>query len=183
METWRHVRAIVALPFLVTVVIPTALVCFAGQTQSGWALPVPQSFLPIVVGIGLVCIGLILLVRTITLFATAGQGTLAPWDSPDKLVVLDIYWHVRNPMISGVFCVLLGEAIALRSVAVGGWFLVFLIGNLVYIPLVEERDLERRFGEQYALYKTGVPRWIPRINPWQVPWDEGGMESGLKGDI
>ena len=174
MGTWRHIRAIVALPFMVTVIIPTVLICVAGQTDSEWALPVPQSILPIAVGIILVCIGLILIARTNTLFATVGKGTLAPWDSPDKLVVRGIYRHVRNPMISGVFCVLLGEAITLRSVAVGGWFLVFLIGNLVYIPLVEERDLERRFGEQYALYKAGVPRWIPRINPWRVPWDEGG---------
>ena len=39
--------------------------------------------------------------------------------------------------------------------------------NVTYIPLVEERALEERFGESYREYKKNVPRWIPRLRPWQ----------------
>ena len=84
---------------------------------------------------------------------------------------------MRNPMISGVCAVLLGEAVVLGSLVVGGWFLLFLALNLVYIPLVEEPDLERRFGEEFARYREGVPRWIPRPKPWQVPWDSAEKEK------
>jgi protein-S-isoprenylcysteine O-methyltransferase Ste14 len=172
MEVWKHVRAIVVLPFVVTVVIPAVLLCVSGYTFPGWTLPKPWSLLNLVVGIGLVCLGLILLGNTIALFVAVGKGTLAPWDPTQRLVVRGIYRYVRNPMISGVFGILAGEAIALGSVAVGVWFLVFLVGNLVYIPLAEERDLKRRFGEQYLLYKENVPRWLPRLKPWHDPWDQ-----------
>ena len=53
---------------------------------------------------------------------------------------------------------------ALLSIAgdydVGGR--VFLI-NAIYLPLVEERGLERRFGEEYLAYKRQVPRIIPSL--------------------
>jgi len=39
--------------------------------------------------------------------------------------------------------------------------------NAIYIPLVEEPGLERRFGDDYFLYKKNVPRWIPRLRPWE----------------
>jgi hypothetical protein len=32
--------------------------------------------------------------------------------------------------------------------------------------------LERRFGDDYILYKKNVPRWIPRLNPWKSPHDD-----------
>jgi protein-S-isoprenylcysteine O-methyltransferase Ste14 len=45
--------------------------------------------------------------------------------------------------------------------------------NLVYMPLVEEPGLERRFGEAYARYRRNVPGWIPRLKPWTLPSEEG----------
>jgi protein-S-isoprenylcysteine O-methyltransferase Ste14 len=38
--------------------------------------------------------------------------------------------------------------------------------HLFYIPYSEERGLEKRFGEAYRTYKQHVPRWIPRLTPW-----------------
>ncbi|MBT5920444.1 MAG: isoprenylcysteine carboxylmethyltransferase family protein, partial [Alphaproteobacteria bacterium] len=35
--------------------------------------------------------------------------------------------------------------------------------------LSEEPGLEKRFGETYVRYKENVPRWIPRLTPWQPP--------------
>ena len=109
------------------------------------------------------------MVLTITLFATSGNGTLAPWDATQKLVVRGVYRHVRNPMIGGVFCILLGESLALGSVTLFCWFAVFVLGNLVYIPLVEEPGLQGRFGQAYERYRKHVPRWIPRPKPWMPP--------------
>jgi protein-S-isoprenylcysteine O-methyltransferase Ste14 len=58
-------------------------------------------------------------------FAFEGQGTLAPWDPPLQLSVTGLYRYVRNPMISGVLMVLLGEGLVLRSfphLQWTGWF-------------------------------------------------------------
>ena len=70
-------------------------------------------------------------------------------------------------MISGVLFNLLGEALLFGSPAIGLWFALFFLGNAIYIPLSEEPGLERRFGDAYRSYKAAVPRWIPRLTPWQ----------------
>jgi len=38
---------------------------------------------------------------------------------------------------------------------------------MIYIPLGEEPGLAKRFGDDYHLYKQNVPRWIPRLTPWE----------------
>jgi len=43
---------------------------------------------------------------------------------------------------------------------------VFFAANSIYLPLFEEKDLEKRFGSDYMRYKTNVPRWLPRLTPW-----------------
>jgi protein-S-isoprenylcysteine O-methyltransferase Ste14 len=172
MSILKHIQAILTLPVMVTVVIPGGLILATGTINPGWSLPTPLNLLPLfggVLGIGL---GLTLVVKSVSLFATVGQGTLAPWFATQKLVVQGIYRHVRNPMISGVGSILLGEALTLGSVALLTWFVVFTVINLIYIPLVEEPGLVRRFGADYELYRQHVPRWIPRLRPWQAPAGE-----------
>ena len=70
-------------------------------------------------------------------------------------------------MISGVVFVLFGEALLLGSRPHLLWALLFLAVNLVYIPLLEEPLLERRFGAAYREYCRHVPRIMPRLRPWQ----------------
>lgn len=111
--------------------------------------------------------GLVLVGVTVWQFGKVGRGTLAPWDPTRRLVVTGVYRHVRNPMISGVFLVLLGEGLAFGSVGVLLWAVGFFALNATYIPLVEERGLERRFGDQYVEYRRHVPRWVPRTTSWE----------------
>ena len=86
-----------------------------------------------------------------------------------------VYRHVRNPMISGVVLVLLGESLLPASLPLFWWFLVFAIVNATYIPLSEEPGLVKRFGEDYRCYKQSVPRWVPRWTPW-----DGRRETPLE---
>jgi len=111
-------------------------------------------------------LGVLLVYKTVILFATVGEGTLAPWDPPRRLVVRGPYRHVRNPMISGVLSILLGEAMLFGSVPLLVWFLVFFALNALTMPLIEEPLLESRFSSDYVTYKRNVPRWIPRLKPW-----------------
>jgi protein-S-isoprenylcysteine O-methyltransferase Ste14 len=69
-------------------------------------------------------------------------------------------------MIGGVATILLGEAVLLGSTAVAGWLVAVVTVNAVYLPLVEERGLVRRFGSDYEVYRANVPRFVPRLSAW-----------------
>ena len=155
MSVWRHLRAIGLCPAVVIVVVPGIIVWTSGAELAGWALAVPGAFL--------IAVGLALVGWTVGLFATEGEGTLAPWDPTARLVIRGPYRFVRNPMIGGVFLVLLGEAALFGSPAILIWLVAVIAVNTMYIPLVEEPGLRRRFGEEYDAYCRAVPRWLPRV--------------------
>ena len=71
------------------------------------------------------------------------------------------------PMIMGVVTVLLGESVLTGSWVILLWVVFFFTLNHVYFIVSEEPGLEKRFGESYRQYKQHVPRWIPRLTPWQ----------------
>jgi protein-S-isoprenylcysteine O-methyltransferase Ste14 len=168
MTSWRHLRAILLLPGIVLLAIPGMILWWGGLDALGlWrSVPVSRPLLPILGGL-LVGLGLALVVSTIRLFVKLGEGTLAPWDPPQRLVVRGVYRHVRNPMMSGALLVLLGVALLSASPILLCWFVVVGIVYAVYIPLSEEPGLARRFGDDYLAYKKSVPRWIPSRKPWQ----------------
>jgi len=167
----RHVAAILALPFMVTIVIPALLIVPMQTANPGWAAPFPLNMLLGILGLILLGIGLLLVLMTVSLFALVGQGTLAPWDPTQRLVVIGPYRYVRNPMISGVFAILLGEGVMLGSLPVLIWALIVIGINMIYIPLSEEPGLRARFGADYDAYARNVPRWLPRLTPWTPPAD------------
>jgi len=160
----RHLLAIAVLPFTVAVLVPLWI---ARRYPEGPRLaPGPLLVSARLAGALCLAFGLALFVASLRRFAAEGRGTLAPWDPPRALVVRGPYRYVRNPMISGVIFVLFGEALVLGSLPHAAWAAFFLLLNLVYIPLVEEPQLERRFGEAYRAYRAYVPRFFPRRRPW-----------------
>jgi protein-S-isoprenylcysteine O-methyltransferase Ste14 len=167
----RHLIAVLALPFTMAVVIPLWL---AGREATVLApgRSAPQLAVQ-TLGVGLLAVGLLLFGASFRRFATEGEGTLAPWDPPRRLVVRGPYRYVRNPMISGVALVLLGEAAVLLSRSHLAWALIFLGINAVYIPLLEEPFLAERFGDTYRDYCRHVPRLVPRWRPWEP--ERGGL--------
>jgi protein-S-isoprenylcysteine O-methyltransferase Ste14 len=174
MKFARHLLSIALLPFTVAVLVPLWL-ARNNYTYAAIGTTVSQMFLQ-AAGVLLLVIGLILFSASLRKFATDGEGTLAPWDPPRRLVVLGPYRYVRNPMISGVVSVLFGEALVLLSRPHFVWALIFLGVNFIYIPLLEEPGLRLRFGDSYVEYCRHVPRLIPRLRPWR-PNDRAGMES------
>ncbi len=163
----RHLFAILILPFVVVVLVPRTLLrsgSTAGCTPPGGASL--AAWLRMFAGAILMAAGFALFAWCVSLFARVGRGTLAPWDPTRRLVAVGPYRHVRNPMITGVLGMLLGETLFWRSRAVGLWAALFLGLNHLYILAFEEPGLERRFGESYRTYRANVPRWLPRLRPW-----------------
>lgn len=160
---FRHLLSILLLPFFVVVIIPDWLSNAFVHSDTHWS----AGLLPKMLGIIFILPGFILFLWCVVLFARIGRGTLAPWDPTQKLVAVGPYRHVRNPMISGVALMLIGQAFFRSSWVLGVWSCIFILINHVYFLGSEEPGLERRFGEQYRLYKQNVPRWIPLIKPWR----------------
>lgn len=160
----RHLFAILALPITAAVIIP---VWIARRYAVAYHLPTNlQGVLLQFLGVAALILGLVLFSASLYGFATQGRGTLAPWDPPRQLVVRGPYRFVRNPMISGVIFILAGEALLLESLPHAVWTVLFILANLIYIPLVEEPGLDARFGEPYRRYRQQVPRFLPRLRPW-----------------
>lgn len=157
----RHLLSILLLPFMVVVVVPAWIL----RSWSTWDLRwTDTAVAPLgqFAGSLLFLAGFGLFAWCVTLFARVGKGTLAPWDPTRRLVAAGPYRYVRNPMISGVAAMLLGEALFFGSVQVAAWAIVVILVNHVYFVVSEEPGLERRFGADYAEYKRRVPRWLPR---------------------
>lgn len=161
-------RAIVILPGTALVLVPALVLWATAGTRFSGTIAGPGQW-SFWLSIPLVSLGLVFAAWTARLFARHGDGTPAPWDPPRKLVVRGPYRHVRNPMITGVMAILAAEALLFQSWPVAGWLLVFLAVNAIYLPLFEERGLARRFGDEYVVYKSNVPRWWPRLTPWRQP--------------
>jgi protein-S-isoprenylcysteine O-methyltransferase Ste14 len=161
----RHLLAVALLPFTAAVLVPVWLARRDGLRIGPG--PGPGAIAAQAAGLVLIGIGVALFVATLRRFAGEGEGTLAPWDPPRRLVVRGAYRYVRNPMISGVLMVLAGEALVLLSRSHLLWALLFFVVNALYIPLVEEPMLARRFGERYNEYCRHVPRLVPRLRPWE----------------
>jgi protein-S-isoprenylcysteine O-methyltransferase Ste14 len=164
---WMFVRqlcAVVALPGLVAVVVPAWI-----ASENRVALTAPSDLTGTALqgfGTVLVALGLVLFAASLYYFWSRGRGTLAPWDPPRRFVVDGPYRFVRNPMISGVIFILLGEALVLRSRPHAAWAGLFILINALYIPLLEEPILAERFGDSYRQYKREVRRFLPRLRPW-----------------
>lgn len=161
----RHLLSVAALPFVVTVLVPL-WIARADHFSLAIGATLPQVLVQ-AAGVLLLIVGLILFSASLGKFVSEGEGTLAPWDPPRRLVIRGPYRYVRNPMISGVVLVLFAEALILLSGPHLTWALIFLGVNFVYIPLIEEAGLRRRFGDSYVEYCRHVPRLIPRLTPWR----------------
>ena len=152
------IKAVILFPLNVMGVIPALILWFSGKLESYQLMT-----LSIVSGGILILVGLSIIWITVSLFTDYGKGTPAPYSPPKILVAIGIYRYVRNPMMIGVWSVLIGEASLFMSIGILIWFLIFFITSILFVTLWEEEDLENRFGESYCEYKRNVPRWVPRI--------------------
>ena len=162
----KMIRSIIILPGTVLVFIPAIIFLMTQDSRFHPGISTPDE-IRFWVALLFTGIGVMFSSWTSRLFMKLGEGTPAPWAPPRKMVIRGPYRHVRNPMITSVLVILSAEAIFFRSWPIAFWMLIFFFGNAVYFPLVEEKGLEKRFGDDYLKYKTHVPRWIPRLRGWK----------------
>lgn len=91
-----------------------------------------------------------------------GKGTPVPIVPTKHFLQNGPYRYVRNPMMLGFFLYLLGWAFLCNK---GGAFLataVLIFFFLAEIKLIEEPELEKRFGDAYREYKKEIPFIFPK---------------------
>ena len=161
------VKAIVILPGTALVYVPGAIVWLTSGLPGGMAPPAAAEA-RFWIGAVLAASGFAMAVWTVRLFATAGQGTPAPWAPPEEAGgpcgpyppcpqshAVERQRHARRRI----------PPLRLVVPWPPGWS-AFILLNTTYFIRSEEPVLERRFGESYRRYKANVPRWIPRWRPW-----------------
>jgi protein-S-isoprenylcysteine O-methyltransferase Ste14 len=128
-----------------------------------------QLIIPVVVRlpvvIVLLMVGAPMVVWTILRFFRA-KGTPIPFNPPPVFVADGLYAHIRNPMHLGWTIVLVGLGIMRQSLSLLVILTpLFLLVHILYLKLVEEKELEKKFGQVYLDYKKRVPIWLPKLNP------------------
>jgi len=144
---------------LPTAVIGITLGCIWLDRKMGWrGVHAPEA------GATLVVLGVAIVFWCFVLFLHIGHGSPHPFVAKTKkLVIAGPYCYVRNPMMWGIGTILAGLALWLGSVGLWLGLGMFLIFVSLFVPFYEERDMEKRFGEDYREYCRRVPRWWPRF--------------------
>lgn len=118
--------------------------------------------LNVYLGILISVTGTALYLWTIFLFARV-DGTQLPIAPTQQLVTTGPYSITRNPMVTGAALIAVGLGIILNSLIFILISILVPVLYLIYIKLVEEKELEARFGEKYINYKKRTPFLIPKL--------------------
>lgn len=143
-----YVVVALAVAVLLEAVLPLPIL----PPAAWWGPLVPIALVPAIAGLAL---------EVAAARALAGSGTSTrPNDVPAALVTDGVFRWSRNPFYCGILLLLAGIMIA-ASLDWGMIVLPFtwLALDRLVIP-VEERRLERAFGQPYLDYTARTRRWI-----------------------
>ena len=80
-----------------------------------------------------------------------------------QLLIQKPYSYCRNPMALGAILMYLGVASLIGSISAVGLVLLGATVLLTYIKVLEEKEMELRFGDAYREYRKQTPFIIPRF--------------------
>lgn len=90
------------------------------------------------------------------------KGTPVPFNPPPRLVTSGPYAYSRNPMLTGVFGLLIGLGLCLESVSLLFIFTpLFIYVNYWELKAIEEPELVKRLGQEYVEYRKMTPMFFP----------------------
>jgi len=144
----------ITIPVLLVVVLPHFDYYFGiGSLFYGWG--------NVIIGVVAIMIGGIVAIWTIIIQITLASGTPFPMLPIKKLLIVGPFKYCRNPMTLGTIiayggiAILIGSFTSLLSVVI---FAAILIG---YLKIIEEKELQMRFGSEYIEYRKKTPFIIP----------------------
>jgi protein-S-isoprenylcysteine O-methyltransferase Ste14/pimeloyl-ACP methyl ester carboxylesterase len=147
----RSAIAFLALPGVVAIAVPLLIARALPGELAFHALGV----IPLAAGLGL-------LLWCVREFYARGQGTLAPWDPPRRLVNTGVYRLSRNPMYLAVCVTVVGWATVFGRWELLVYALALLAAFHLRVLYNEEPWLDERHPTEWARYSAHVPRWLFR---------------------
>jgi protein-S-isoprenylcysteine O-methyltransferase Ste14 len=160
----QRMIAVIFGGFIFWIVIPLFIILASFYIDQWLQLPkFRHGLINPVIGFVFMVAGWLFANWTVKVQFTVGKGTPIPLMATQKLIVKGPYTYCRNPMTLGTDLFYLGVAIWLGSISALGLGLIYPVGILIYIKLIEERELEERFGSEYLEYKKSTPFLIPSL--------------------
>jgi len=104
----------------------------------------PQNY---VLSLPLIFLGLALSFWSVFVQLRVGKGTPVPLAPTQRLITTGPYSLCRNPMALGVMIYYFGISLWLGSLTALALSVLVLILAIAYIKMVEEKELEARFGD------------------------------------
>lgn len=163
-STTSRIIALFILGLLFVIAIPFLLVVASSFLDQWMRLPIFFfGLVNMIISLVLIIIGILFALWSIQVQFVLGRGTPAPMMPTQKLVVQKPYTYCRNPMSLGTTVLYFGIAIWIGSISAAGLALLFAVLLMVYNKLIEEKELEKRFGNEYKEYMRITPFMIPRF--------------------
>jgi protein-S-isoprenylcysteine O-methyltransferase Ste14 len=145
--------------------LPFLIAYMSGWLDRSLALPrLPTGVWTRVAATVLMLAGGAFAVWAVVAEARIGHGTPVPMIPTQRLVVVPPFTYCRNPMVLGTAVGYLGFGVWLASVSAIVLVLAFAALLLVYVKLLEENELEARFGAEYVEYRRTTPFLVPRLS-------------------
>jgi len=165
MKSKEYLKVVLILPGNVLITIPLLIFLFTRNSYS-YYLANLHSFL-FYIAMLFLALGLLLTIWSVRTFYTkGGDGTPGPWRPVSNLIISGPYRYIRNPMILGVVDLLLFESALFTSIPLLLWAIAFLVLNIIYFKIFEEKELIQRFGTDYEDYKKKVSMLFPKFTPY-----------------
>lgn len=111
---------------------------------------------------------LIVIALALNMWATVhffnARGTPVRFSPPPKLVTVGPYTYVRHPQALGWFILFFGLGFLLQSVSLVFIFApLFVLISVLDAKMIEEPELEKRFGKEWVQSNRRVPMFIPLL--------------------
>jgi protein-S-isoprenylcysteine O-methyltransferase Ste14 len=155
----------ITIPVLLVVVLPHVDKYFSVE-------PLFHGLSNIIIGVMAIIIGGIVALWTIIIQITLASGTPFPMLPTKKLLIVGPFKYCRNPMTLGTIIAYGGIAILIGSFTALLAVVIFAAILVCYLKIIEEKELQIRFGNEYIDYKKETPFIIPikfrRINSKKI---------------
>ncbi len=115
----------------------------------------------LIVGVAAIAVGGFIAIWTIVIQITLAAGTPFPMLPTKKLLIVGPFKYCRNPMTLGTILAYAGVAILAGSFTT--LLAVFTLAAVLiaYLKIIEEKELQLRFGAEYSRYKEETPFILP----------------------
>lgn len=159
-----RISATMAAGTLFVILLPLFFLKAGATLDMFWNLPgFDFGFLNKLTGWAAILIGFYFALWSILSQIQSGRGTPIPAMATQKLLINGPFKYCRNPMGFGTILAYFGLAILMASISILFLAAIFTLLFILYIKLLEEKELIERFGESYLEYMRSSAFIIPKF--------------------